>query len=227
MSCGDGCIGSRHGWQRPSPIGACLAVSLLLLCGSCGRGPQLLYKDAQSKGRAGWYEDGVRLADQGLSAWRGRPEWVHRFRLLKAELLVAAERSDQALALLDSAAAVPRPGGPEFEAGYLYVRGYALSQMGRYPSARPLLETARAVSARSHLASLDSTILVRLGTVLFFLGERARAEECYRAALTQADAARDPYQRARAQEALGFLYLRNSRYDECSTWSAQPGSSGQ
>ncbi len=221
MSCGYGCVGSRYGWQRPSPIGASFAALLLFLCVACGRGPQPLYKDAQAKGRAGWYDDGVRLAEQGLTRSRENPGWFHRFRLLKVELLVAAEKPGQALAVLDSPAVVPCPSSPEFTASYLYVRGYALSQLGRYSNARPLLERARAVAASAGLAPLQSTVLVRLGTVLFFLGERAQAEECYGSALARADAAGDPYLQARAQEAIGFLYLRNSHYDECATWSAR------
>ncbi|HMD70582.1 MAG TPA: CHAT domain-containing protein, partial [Bryobacteraceae bacterium] len=140
---------------------------------------------------------------------------------MKAELLVAGETPERALEVLDSPAEIARPDKPEFEAGYLYVRGYALSQLGQYSNARPLLEQARAVAAGARLASLESTVLVRLGTVLFFLGDRVKAEESYRSALAKADAAGDPYLKARAQEALGFLYLKDSRYDECATWSAR------
>ncbi len=166
-------------------------------------------------------EEAVRMADRGLLSSRTNPAWFHRFRILKAELLVAEGQSEQVLDLLDSPVPTAVPDLPDLQAGYLYVRGYALAQLRRNPEARSLLEKARDVAVGAHLAPLESTVLVRLGTVLFFLGDRAGAEECYRSALAQADAARDSYLQARAQEALGYLDLNNSRYDECAIWSAR------
>ncbi|MGA7239781.1 MAG: CHAT domain-containing tetratricopeptide repeat protein [Bryobacteraceae bacterium] len=160
-------------------------------------------------------EEALKLADRGLAASRGNPSWFHRFRILKAELLVMEELPEQALDLLDAPPQISLPDTPEFKAGYLYVRGYALSRFRRYPEARSLLEKAREVAASSHLPAIQSTVLVRLGTVWFSLGDRAKAEECYTSALAQADAARDSYLQARAYDALGFLDLNNSHYDEC------------
>jgi CHAT domain-containing protein len=164
-------------------------------------------------------EEAVQLANRGLAVWRGSPEWFHRFRILKAELLVMEEQPEQALALLDSPAAIPIPDQPEFKGGYLHARGYALAYLRRYPEAKPLLENARDIAAAAHLDSLQSTVLVRLGTVLLSLKESAKGEESYISALDKANAAHDSYLQARAQEALGYLALNTSRYDECATWN--------
>ena len=221
MSCNNGCVRSRHGWQRPSTVNSTLAITLLLACGACGPVPRSLYQRVETLRRSDRIEEAVQLAGQGVATWRGRPDWFHRFRALKAELLVAGGRPQEALALLDSPAEVPIPQAPEVNAGYLYARGYALAQLRRNAEAKVLLEEALEIAAGARLASLQSTVLVRLGTVLFFLGDRVKAEECYRSALALADAARDSYLQARAAEALGYLDLNNSRYDECATWSAR------
>jgi CHAT domain-containing protein len=224
MSCKFGFFRPRHGWQRPSTVDRCVrwaAVALLLACGACGPGPRDTYRSIESLRRSDRIEEAVSLAGRTLSAWHGSPEWLHSFRIQNAELLILQGRPEQALALLDSPVPTPVPATPELQAGYCYVRGYALSQLGRGSEARALLEKARDIAAGAHLSSLESTVLVRLGTVLFFLGDRSQAEQCYAHALAQADAARDPYLQARSQEALGFLYLNNSRYDECASWSSR------
>lgn len=160
------------------------------------------------------------MADRGLASWRGRPGWFHRFRILKTELLVLDGRPKEALALLDAPPGVATPDSPEFEAGYLYVRGYALAKLGRDAEAAALLEKARGIAAAARLVSLESTVLVRLGTVLF-TQDRAYAGQCYTSALALANRARDPYLQARAQEALGYLRLNEARYDECAISSAR------
>lgn len=161
------------------------------------------------------------MADRGMASWRGRPDWFHRFRILKTELLVLDQRSRDALALLDTPPGVSIPDSPEFEAGYLYVRGYALAQLGHNAEARGLLEKARAIAAAARLAPLESTVLVRLGTVLFTLKDRAQAERWYTSSLALANGLRDPYLEARAQEAMGYLRLNQARYDECAILSAR------
>lgn len=161
------------------------------------------------------------MADRGMASWRGRPDWFHRFRILKTELLVLDGLPTQALALLDAPPGVTIPGSPEVEAGYLYVRGYALAQLGRTADARPLLEKARAIAAAARLEPLEATVLVRLGTVLVTLKDPAQAERWYTSALELANRLRDSYLEARAQEALGYLRLNQARYDECAIWSAR------
>jgi CHAT domain-containing protein len=169
--------------------------------------------------RSDRFEEALKLVDQGLAASRGSPAWFHRFRILRAELLDMEELPRQALALLDAPPQVPVPYTPELKAGYLYVRGYALSRLRRNAEAKSLLEKARELAAGNHLAAIQATVLVRLGTVMFSLGDRVKAEECYTSALVVADAARDSYLLARAYEALAYFELNNSHYDECAIWS--------
>ncbi len=156
-----------------------------------------------------------------MAASRGQPDWFHRFRILRAELLLLDGLPKDALSLLDSNAGIAMPESPEIKAGYLYVRGYALSQLGSNAAARPLLESAQQLAANSRLAALESTVLVRLGTVQFILGNTPQMEKCYTAALARANAAGDNYLQARAQEALGYLHLQTSHNDECAIWSGR------
>ena len=121
----------------------------------------------------------------------------------------------QALDLLDAPPQFPVPDTPELKAGYLYVRGYALSRFSEIRKPDLFLKRRARLRLAAHLAAIQSTVLVRLGTVWFSLGDPAKAEECYTSALAQADAARDSYLQARAYDALGYLDLKNSRYDEC------------
>jgi CHAT domain-containing protein len=165
--------------------------------------------------RSDRFEEALKLADRGLASSRGSPAWFHRFRILKAELLVMEHHPRQALDLLNRPTQVPIPDTPELNAGYHYVRGYALWGLEQNQEAKSLLEQARAVAAAAHLSAIQSTVLFWLGNLQLSLGETAKAEELYTSALAQADAARDSYLQARAHEALGFLYLNSSRNDEC------------
>jgi CHAT domain-containing protein len=205
-------------WQRTRAVNAFLAVSLLLACGDYGPAKRL-YRDAESLGRGDRFEEALKLADRGLASSRGSPAWFHRFYILKAELLLMDDQPKQALGLLDAPPQIPVPDTPELKAGYLYMRGFALSRLRRNREARSLLEDARVVAANAQLTALQSAVLVRLGTVQFSLGDQAKAEKSYTSALAQADAARDSYLQARAHEALGYLDLNNARYDECAIWS--------
>jgi CHAT domain-containing protein/tetratricopeptide (TPR) repeat protein len=216
-----GFVRSRNGWQRLSPIGIALAVFALAVCGGCGASPRRLYRDAESLRRGDGIEEALKVTESGMAVSRSQPDWFHRFRILRAELLVLDGLPKDALSLLDSTPGIAVPEVPEIKAGYLYVRGYALSQSGRNDEARPLLETAQQVAASSHLAPLESTVLVRLGTVLLALGNSAQTEKCYSLALALANASGDDYLRARAQEALGYLHLRTFHNDECAIWSGR------
>jgi len=162
----------------------------------------------------------MQLADRGLSTSHAQPLLFHRFRILKAELLVAQNQASESLKLLDLPAPVPIPTTPELTAGYFYVRGYALSQIGRLSHSEGFLEEARRIAENSGLSALQSSVLVRLGTVEYLLKHQQKADEYYRSALTAATAANDPYLQARAREALGYLNLKRDRYDECAAWSA-------
>ena len=121
----------------------------------------------------------------------------------------------QALELLNGPPEVPIPDTPEFKAGYLNARGYTAYRLGQKPEAKSLLEQARGVAAAAHLPAIQSTVLFRLGNLELATGQPAKAEELYTSALAQADAARDSYLQARAYDALGYIDLKNSRYDEC------------
>jgi CHAT domain-containing protein len=165
------------------------------------------------------FEEALKLANRGLASSQGSPAWYYRFRILKADLLVMEDLPKQALELLDAPAQVPAPDTPEFKAGYLYVRGYALLRLRRNPEAESLLEKARVVAASAHLAAIQSTALLRLGNLRLSLGQPARAEKFYTSALAQADDARDSYLQARAYDALGYIDLKDARYDECAIQS--------
>jgi CHAT domain-containing protein len=219
MSCTNGLLRSRYGWQRPRAIGACATGFFLVVCGACAPSPRSVYRNAESLRRGDRLEEAIQLADRGLVLSHGSPEWFHRFRVLKAELLVMEGLPKQALALLDSPISIPVPNQPELKGEYLYARGYALAYLPRNQEAKALLEEARDIAAAAHLDSLQSTVLVRLGTVLLSLGESAKGEESYKSALAKANAARDSYLQARAQEALGYLALNSFRNDECATWN--------
>jgi CHAT domain-containing protein/Tfp pilus assembly protein PilF len=125
----------------------------------------------------------------------------------------------QALDLLTRPTQVPVPDTPELNAGYLYVRGYALWGLEQNKEAKSLLEEARAVAAAAHLSAIQSTVLFRLGNLQLSIGEPAKAEELYTSALAQADAARDSYLQARVYDALGYIDLNEFRNDECAIWS--------
>jgi len=147
MPCTTGWVGYRHGWQRSSPIDLSLAVFALAVCGGCGASPQRLYRDAQSLRRGDQIEEALKLTASGMAATRGQPSWFHRFRVLRAELLVIYGSPKDALSLLDSNSGIAVPEEPEIKAGYLYVRGYALSQSDGNVPAKPLLESAQQFAA--------------------------------------------------------------------------------
>ncbi len=162
----------------------------------------------------------MQVADRGLSTSQAQPLLFHRFRILKAELLLAQNQPEESLNVLNSPAPVAIPTTPELTAGYLYVRGYALSQIRGENDAKASLEDAREIAEKAGLSALLSTVLVRLGTIELVRGDRQKADEYYHSALTAAIAVRDSYLQARAWEALGYLDLKSARYDECAAASA-------
>src|ERR1700687_5553072 len=197
------------------------ATAVLLVSSACSNTRNgSLHSKAESLLHSDNFAQATQLADRALSTSRGQPLWFHRFRILKAELLLAQNQPEESLSFLDSPVPVPSPTTPELTAGYLYVRGYALSRMRRYNVAKPLLEDARGIAKTAGLSGLQSTVLVRLGTVEFLLGDQQKADEYYHSALAAALAAGDSYLQAKAREALGFLDLKRDRYDDCATWSA-------
>ncbi len=224
MSRTTGFFRSRHGWQRPSRhirhkrFSGCFPPSSLwsLRTVRASLSRSGVFAPQRSVGRS------AKNGGSRLAVIARQPRLVSSLPYLKGRVACRGGQSASKLSICSiRLSQVPVPDMPELKAGYLYVRGYALSWLrAKSGSQISFGKGARRCGGRSP-GAVQSTVLVRLGTVLFSLGDRAKAEECYTSALAQADAARDSYLQARAHEALGYLDLNNSRYDECAIWSAR------
>jgi CHAT domain-containing protein/Tfp pilus assembly protein PilF len=140
--------------------------------------------------------------------------WPWRFQLLKAEILLTLNRASDARNLLESVqVAVSR--WRELAPRLLMDYGEVERQSGRSEDARKLLGQALDLASREGDTTLVASIELRRGLLLYdsdrdFDG----ADGAFRHALDLATAQRDDYLIATAFIDLGYIRLKQFRYDE-------------
>ena len=186
-----------------------LALPLLLLA-SCGRqSPDSLYRTARNQLDHGEAKAALETAEAGL---RRDASW--RFRLLKAEALLANADPKEALALLDLAA----PQNAEDRARLAMYRAQAKYMSGDFAGAERDLNASRAVAAPLHAPLLDAQIELRHGALLTQTGHSDLAIESYRTVFRQATQLGDLYLQAAALGNLGVQLHLTHHPDQAIYW---------
>ena len=199
---------------------ASLVTVLLLVMSGCAWEARRDYNRADHFRRAGDLAQALALAERGFASRRGDPQsvWHWQFRLLNAEILLSQRKMESALALLDGEPPSTISSRARIEARLLADRGYASVLSQKYDQGRQLLDRAYQVAAQAGAADLLSMILITRSLLHSVNGEMPAAEADARSAELYAARAPDRFLQATAGVSMGFLLLRQFRYDESIRW---------
>ncbi len=190
-------------------------LALLLIAGAgCGRpSADVLFRRAEQYKQQENFRSALESAEEGF---RREPSW--RFRLLKADILLASRKAREALEALRA----PEDSlTPEQRAQLAMYRGTAAYLLSDYPAAEADLVRARLLAKRLALAGLDGEIELRLSTVQVRQGRLRDADSSLRDVLRIAAEQHDSYLEANAMGNLGFMFMNSFRYDEAIYWFAR------
>jgi CHAT domain-containing protein/Tfp pilus assembly protein PilF len=198
-----------------------IAIAALALTG-CAHHPVPaadVYGNTLGLLRAEKYPAALAQAEEGLRRAEQEPDLRarRRFRLLKAEVLLAQRRAAEAAALLKDES--PQDAAwTDLEAKTFLLRGFAAYLLGRNEEAEGLLDTAASLASRSGLAPLSIEVEVRQGLILVSQSRLEEAAALFRRAIDEASSVHDTYLTAMANGNLGYTLLHESKYDEALAW---------
>lgn len=193
---------------------------LVFVLAGCRTHSESLDEETQSARtllRSEQYDAALTKADDGLqrAGNKGdrRREW--RFRLLKAEILLARRDLARAAAVLASA---PPPEWPDLRGRYDLLKGQVAYFDRDYAQTGEYLAKAAKAARTTGSASLGAEVELRQGSLLIRQGHSREAEATFRRVIASAERMGDPYLEGSATGNLGFLLLNASRYDEAIPW---------
>jgi CHAT domain-containing protein len=173
------------------------------------------YQTAERLLRAGDFLHALSLADGAFRRCGSSEEWCWKFRLLKAELLVASGEETDALRLLDDPASAPTQ---DLQARRRMHQGRAWFLLSDYSRAKQFLNEARMLAEASASPSLLAEVELRQGPLLVQTGRPVDAEAALRDGLGIATHVGDPYLEANLMGNLGYLFFQSFRYEEAIYW---------
>jgi CHAT domain-containing protein/Tfp pilus assembly protein PilF len=176
----------------------------------CTTSPEVHYQKGRMLIREGKLPEAMREADAGM---RVEPSW--RFRILKAEVLLAGSDTKAAKALLEFS---PAPTDQELLARQRMDLGWIEYLTSNYPRAKTLLEQASETAKPLDLPSLESTIETRIGLVQVQLGQMDLAERAFRDVIEATGAQHDLNLQAGAMGNLGFMFEHAFHFEEAVYW---------
>ena len=196
------------------------ASYLLLACALAFRttpeiSPQEIYNKAVEHLRDGDFENSAKLLDRPGAPTVGREysEWFWRFRALRAEVFMEQNRSNDALALLNTNAPAEED-NPEFAITRRILQAKYEMRQSRFTDAFANLQAAVDLADRRNLGELRTEADLLIGQILARQGKMDQASETFRRARQQAADRKDSYREAQALTGLGLLLMMRSRCDE-------------
>jgi len=179
---------------------------LLSACTNRDRAAGTAYLKAQSALRSGDFGPSFAIARDGLRRW---PDggWGWKFRLVSAEDLIYLGRVRDADAVLESA---PGPSDVGLQARLMMDRARVALNLGSGKGPQLMRDALKAAVA-SQDAAVVCMVRLRLSEIVATVNE---ADVYDRAALADAEYARDPFLLTWARMELGFNRARFSRFDE-------------
>jgi CHAT domain-containing protein/Tfp pilus assembly protein PilF len=197
-------------------------IALLLLglfVGSCAAkertSADTTYEKATLLLRRGNLSEALAEAEKGVAGWQNQPDSADywKYRILKAEVTVSQGRSKDALALLETAP----PAGEEFTkvvSRFRIVKVKCMLRLGRTEEARILLDEAESAANRTGDAAALPEIQIQRGNLLTILNRPSEGEAAFESGLKLAEDQKDLYFQTVALNNLGFIRIRQIRYDE-------------
>ena len=190
-----------------------LAIALLILAG-CGTSPDVRYKNGRLLLRQGKRDAAMREAEAGL---RAESSW--RFRILKADVLIANFDNNSATELFTSAlrSLANHPIRNRWCA-CPWTRAGSNIWQPIMPRAEALLQRASQTAKSAGLPSLEAVVEYRLGLVEVKQGRVDAAEKAFRHAIEVSTAQHDPYLGALAAVGMGSLFEQVNHFEEAIPW---------
>jgi len=190
-----------------------LAIAFLILA-ACGTPPDVRYKNGRALLRQGKREAAMREAEAGL---RAESSW--RFRILKADVLIANFDNNAATELFTSALrSFGEPSDPESLVRLSMDQGWIEYLAANYARAETLLQRAGQTAKTAGLPSLEAVVEYRLGLVEVKQGRVDAAEKAFRHAIEVSAEQHDPYLGALAAIGMGNLFEQVNHFEEAISW---------
>jgi CHAT domain-containing protein len=179
------------------------------------RSNEAVYQNAEISFKKGDLTAALAQVGDGFKKCGSSREWCWKFRLLKADILLAMAQSEAALDLLD---VTETPPTPDLQARRRMHQGQAFYRLTDYPHAEKALGEARTLAVACDSPLLIAEVEIRQGPVFERMGRFGDADATSRHALQAAIDAGDLYLQANAMGNLGFLALHQFRYEEAIYW---------
>lgn len=138
-------------------------------------------------------------------------EWRLRFRLLQAEALLEAGKTENASSLLNS---LDTYDSTETNVRKRVLRARHLMRKGDLHSAQTLLGEARGIVQQHRRSDLQAEVEMQIGQILGRQGQLQKAELSFMTARAAAVAAKDVYRQGSAANNLGMIQMIRSHCDE-------------
>jgi CHAT domain-containing protein/Tfp pilus assembly protein PilF len=204
--------------------GLALFSAALFLCGCGGearRNPEALYARAKALRQASQLPKAFEEATLGFSAWRQdtATSWHWNFRVLQAEILLLRGDIPGALKLLGEEPGARVPDRLRITARLLCLRGYSACYDSPLPEAGDFLSRAYEIAQHPEAQDVMPQIRMTRAICQILSNQFTAAEKEIRAVLADSERLGDRFFEATALAQMGFLRLRDHRYDESIEWS--------
>jgi CHAT domain-containing protein len=171
------------------------------------------YSDTFAQIQSGDIDSALKSSDQGFQQTRNAdPVWNYKFRVLKAEALIAQGRATDSLKLLEPDPPVQLVGG-EFAVHRRLIQARGLNRLDRFAEAGQRIADAEQLAATGSPDSMGDVALIH-GACLLAQKENTKAQTYYLEALAFARKHNQPYLEANAEGSLGVISMGEERYDE-------------
>jgi CHAT domain-containing protein/Tfp pilus assembly protein PilF len=208
--------GGRDQWNSHHLIGLLIVCLLACSCAAKDRNTgETDYEKVRLLLRRGNLSEALSAAEKGVVFWQNQPDspdyW--KYKILKAEVIVSQGRSKDALALLET----PLPAGNQFDklvSRFRIVKVKCMLRLGRTDEARTLLDEAESSARHAGDAASLPEIQIQRGNLLTILNRPSEGEAAFEAGLKSAEDQNDLYSQTVALNNLGFIRIRQIRYDE-------------
>lgn len=171
------------------------------------------YAEAYSQLQSGDLEAALQLADKGFQQTQHTdPVWNYKFRVLKAEVLVAQGKASDSLNALETDLP-PQLAGGEFSVRRRIAQSRALCRLNKFPEAELRIADAEHLAAAGSPDSLGEVALNR-GACLHVQNHDKEAQTYFVEALNFARQHKQPFLEANAVGSLGLISMQAQRFDE-------------
>jgi CHAT domain-containing protein len=192
-----------------------LLIVAALICGCKSHpGPSLSqrYSDTFAQLQSGDIDAALQSSEQGFQQTQSDPVWNYKFRVLRAEALVAQGRASDGLKLLEPDPP-PELANGEFAVRRRLIQSRGLCRLSQYSEAEFRIADAHRIATTGSPDYLGDVALIH-GFCWLAQNDTAKAQPYFIEALTFARQHKQPFLEVNAEGNLGRISMRGERYDE-------------